>query len=201
MSEKQFNDPYASREQEKYDNPVPSRETILELIAQQQSAMNREQIQHHFQIDDDERQEGMRRRLKAMERDNQLVWVKGYYHHVDDFPLITGIVSAHRDGYGFVFAEDSDDDIFLNQREMQQLFHGDRVNVRIINQDKKGRRGGVVAEIIQRNTHKITGISRRTGERWLIKPEHKYIREEIFIEKEENTPGLEEGQVVVLEIT
>jgi len=97
---KKLNDPYADREKENYDNPVPSREFIIDLIESQGKPLDRAQIIQLFDLSDPNQLEGIRRRLKAMERDGQLVWIKGYYHLISEFELLEGIVSAHPDGFG-----------------------------------------------------------------------------------------------------
>jgi exoribonuclease R len=50
----------------------------------------------------------------------------------------TGIVQGHRDGFGFVIPDDGKLDIFLSEREMARVMHGDRVIVRITGTDRKG---------------------------------------------------------------
>jgi ribonuclease R len=58
------NDPYADREKENYENPVPSREFILDLIEAQGKPLSRDQIIELFELDDPNQLEGIRRRLK-----------------------------------------------------------------------------------------------------------------------------------------
>ncbi|PLA73411.1 ribonuclease R, partial [Hydrogenovibrio sp. SC-1] len=62
-------DPHASREADKYDNPIPSREYIIELLENEQKPLRIKQIATLLDIDDDERFEALSRRLKAMVRD------------------------------------------------------------------------------------------------------------------------------------
>ncbi|MFK5895157.1 MAG: ribonuclease R [Pseudomonadota bacterium] len=195
-----LNDPYADREKENYENPVPSREFILDLIESQGKALNRDTIIKLFDLSDPNQLEGIRRRLKAMERDGQLVWIKGYYHLISEFELLEGIVSAHPDGFGFLLAEDGGEDVFLSQREMKLLFHEDRVSVRVTGTDRKGRRHGVVAEVITHNTHTITGLYTSVIGRAMVIPDHKKIQQDIYVDENDKT-DVQEGQIVVIEIT
>jgi ribonuclease R len=195
-----LNDPYADREKENYENPVPSREFILDLIKSQGKPLDRAQIIQLFDLSDPNQLEGIRRRLKAMERDGQLVWIKGYYHLISEFELLEGIVSAHPDGFGFMLAEDGGEDVFLSQREMRLLFHEDRVAVRVTSTDRKGRRHGVVAEVISHNTHTITGLYTSVTGQAVVMADHKKIQQDIIVAENDHTE-VQEGQVVVIEIT
>jgi ribonuclease R len=64
-------DPYAQREAEKYENPIPSRELILQLIEKIGKPLRRQQIAQLFGLESTENLEALRRRLRAMERDGQ----------------------------------------------------------------------------------------------------------------------------------
>jgi ribonuclease R len=67
-----LDDPYAEREAEKYENPIPSRELILQLIQQTGKPLRRQQIAQQFGLESADALEALRRRLRAMERDGQL---------------------------------------------------------------------------------------------------------------------------------
>ena len=58
-------------------------------------------------------------------------------------------MQGHRDGHGFLMRDDGDGDIFLPPNEMRAVLHKDRVKVRIVRQDRKGRPEGRVVEIIE----------------------------------------------------
>ncbi len=60
-------DPNYAKELAKYDNPIPSREFILQIIREQNSPMSKEEIFAALGISEEEQQEAMRRRLRAME--------------------------------------------------------------------------------------------------------------------------------------
>ncbi len=66
-------DPHAQREAEKYDNPVASRELILELLAEAEHPLSHGQICERLHVEDEQATDAIRRRLRAMERDGQLL--------------------------------------------------------------------------------------------------------------------------------
>lgn len=73
MTEKNITDPFEDREAEKYDNPIPSREFILELLKQNKAPLSRKNLSKLLGIKGEEQTEALRRRLRAMERDGQIL--------------------------------------------------------------------------------------------------------------------------------
>ena len=66
-------DPFASRESEKYENPVPSREFILEHLEDLGAPASFSKLCKQLELNEEERIEGLRRRLIAMSRDGQII--------------------------------------------------------------------------------------------------------------------------------
>ncbi len=193
-------DPFAKREAQKYENPIPSREYILDLLAEQPHPINRFQIEKILKLDDPDQKEGLRRRLRAMERDGQLYFNKRKcYEIISDQELLEGIVSAHPDGFGFVLAEDGGGDLFLGMRDMRTVFHGDRVQVRLVGVDKKGRREGALVKILEHNTKTVVGQLEERDAVLMVVPDHKCINHDVII-ADEHTYGAETGQMVMVEI-
>lgn len=95
-------DPNYQEELAKYENPIPSREFILDTIRQHNAPISKEELLTTFAIQNEEQQEAMRRRLRAMENDGQLVFTKRKrYALPEKLDLLKGTVLGHRDGYGF----------------------------------------------------------------------------------------------------
>ena len=194
-------DPFAQREAEKYENPIPSRELILQLIEQAGKPLARKDIADTFHLESEEDLEALRRRLRAMERDGQLLFNRGQqYCLVDNKNLIVGRVIGHADGFGFVRPDDGSDDLFLSPREMNPLLHNDRALVRVAGIDKKGRREGALVEILERNTHQIVGrLYKEDGFTYVV-PDNKNIAQTVLIPKG-GIGKARQGQIVIAEIT
>ncbi|MDH5445235.1 MAG: ribonuclease R [Gammaproteobacteria bacterium] len=192
-------DPYAKREKEKYDNPIPSREFIMELL-DEHGTINREQIAALLNLTDEDQLEALRRRMRAMERDGQVIYTrKGGYGLVSKMDLIKGRVQGHRDGFGFLIPDEGGDDLFLSAREMKSLMNGDRVMVHVKGIDRRGRREGGVIEILERNTHTVVGRLFVEGGVCFVVPDNKRLTQDILIPKE-NLAGASHGQIVSVEI-
>ena len=109
-------------------------------------------------------------------------------------------MQGHRDGHGFLIRDDGDGDIFLPPNEMRAVLHKDRVKVRIVRQDRKGRPEGRVVEIMERPAHPIIGRLLNEGGIWIVAPEDKRYGQDILIPKVGIGTG-KPGQVVVVELT
>ena len=147
---KPVDDPYAERESGQYDNPIASREHLLELIGQQ-GPLSRRQLLKQLGIKGQQGREALRRRLRAMERDGQLVFRKHdeCFYIPDPNAMLSGKIDAHRDGYGFLLLADQED-IYLNEREMRQVFHGDEVLVTPMGRSRRGVVEGKIEQVVSR---------------------------------------------------
>jgi ribonuclease R len=201
MSEKKVQDPFSTREAEKYDNPIPSREFILELLIQNNRPLTRRSIGKLLGLSGEEQTEALRRRLRAMERDGQLLRNrKSAYGVMSKMNLVTGRITGHQDGFGFLIPDEGGDDLFLSQREMQVALHGDRAVARVTGIDRRGRKEGAIVEIIKHANERIVGrLFSDAGVYYLI-PNNRRISQDILIQAE-NLMSAKEGQIVEIEIT
>jgi ribonuclease R len=82
----------------------------------------------------------------------------------------TGRVEGHRDGHGFVRRDDDGAPIYLAPAEMRSVLHGDRVRVRVVRHDRKGRPEGRVLDIVERPRRPIIGRLLLEGGAWIVAP-------------------------------
>ena len=144
--------------------------------------------------------DGLTRRLNAMERDGQIKPDRAGNYKLTHSPnFIEGRVSSHRDGFGFLLPDDGSDDLFLPEKEMQKVMHGDRVQARIVGTDRRGRPEGTIVEVMERaNTHVIGRLLNENGV-WVVAPEDKRIGHDVLLA---GPPGkAKAGQVVSVELT
>jgi ribonuclease R len=113
---------------------------------------------------------------------------------------IEGTIQGHRDGHGFVQRDDGESDIYLPPNEMRAVLHKDRVKVRIVRHDRKGRPEGRVVEIVERPPQPIIGRLLHESGIWLVAPEDKRYGQDVLIPKSA-TGTAKAGQVVVVELT
>ncbi len=193
-------DPYAQREAAKYEQPIPSRELILQLIEQRGKPIGRKQIAAEFSLASEDQLEALRRRMRAMERDGQVLFNRRQqYCLVDKQDLIAGRILSYPDGFGFLKPDDTGEDLFLSPREMNQVLHNDRALVRVSGVDRKGRREGKIVEVLERNTHQVVGHFISEHGVQFVKPDNKKITQNVLIPKGESH-GAKKGDMVVAAI-
>ncbi|WP_181298201.1 ribonuclease R [Pseudomonas sp. Q2-TVG4-2] len=201
MADWQSLDPEAAREAEKYENPIPSRELIIKHLSERGSPAAREQLVEEFGLSSEDDIEALRRRLRAMERDGQLIYTRrGTYAPVDKLDLVCGRVSGHRDGFGFLIPDDRSDDLFLSPAQMRLVFDGDRCLARVAGLDRRGRREGAIVEVISRAHETIVGRYQEESGIGFVMADNPKIQQEVLV-----TPGrsmdAKPGQFVEIKIT
>ncbi|HEY8606393.1 MAG TPA: ribonuclease R [Noviherbaspirillum sp.] len=177
---------------------IPSREEILGILRTAAGAHDLQSLAAALGVKPEEI-DGLTRRLNAMERDGQIKPNRnGEYQLAHQTSFIEGRVSGHREGYGFLIPDDGGDDIFLPEKEMQKVLHGDRVQIRIVGLDRRGRPEGSIVEVLERaNTHVIGRLLNENGV-WVVAPEDKRIGRDILLS---GSPGkAKPGQVVTVEL-
>ena len=110
------------------------------------------------------------------------------------------MIQGHRDGHGFVSRDDGEGDIYLPPNEMRAVLHKDRVKVRVVRHDRKGRPEGRVVEIVERPPQPIIGRLLHESGVWLVAPEDKRYGQDVLVPKGA-TGTAKPGQVVVIELT
>jgi ribonuclease R len=196
-------DPHAAREARNYETPLPSRELVLQLLADQGIPLSAEQVYVLLDISDDER-EHFNKRLNAMEREGQIMRNrKGALCLTEKIHAIAGTVQGHPDGFGFLVPDDKEkhpEDLFLGPREMAQVMHGDRAMVRMAGVDRKGRPEGKIVEVLERSTSSLVGRVIQGQGVTIVAAEDKRINQDILIPYHMDM-GAKPGQVVMVELT
>ena len=193
-------DPNYAKELAKYDNPIPSREFILQTIRTHNAPMTKEEVFIALGITDEIQQEAMRRRLRAMENDGQLVFTKRKcYALPEKLDLLKGMVIGHREGFGFLQVEGKKEDFFIPNVQMQKVMHGDYVLAQPNGFDRKGRPEVRIVRVLEANKKQIVGrffIEQGIG---YVMPDDSRITRDILIPDNARL-GARMGQVVVVEL-
>ncbi len=194
-------DPHAQREAQRYDQPIASREMLLQVLAAQDGPMDDWALAQKLGLTAPDRYEALQKRLGAMLRAGQLLQNRrGGYVPAMQAELIAGSVIANPDGFGFLRPEAGGDDLFLPPYEMRKVSHGDRVLVSITGMDRRGRGDATIVEVLERRLTRLLGrYAEELGVAYVV-PDDKRIQRNVMIPQDARN-GAKSGQLVVAEIT
>lgn len=195
-------DPHAKREAARYERPIASREMILQLLASADGPLPLDAIAERLDITEPDRAEALGYRLRAMLRDGQLLQNRrGGFVPAQAVDLIPGVVIANPDGYGFLKPDTGHgEDLFLPPSEMRKVMHGDRVLANVTGIDRRGRREGAIAEVLERRLTRLIGrFETKAGVSYVV-PDDRRIQQDVMIPPDERGDA-RDGQLVVAEIT
>ena len=119
----------------------------------------------------------------------------------DSTGSVQGIISIHRDGFGFVRPETGGDDIFIPGKSVNNALHGDKVSVRAEkSRSQRGKLEGRVLAIIERANQRVVGRLQQSKRGAILVPEE--LRLTSFFNVPGNAVnGAVDGQQVVIEVT
>jgi len=194
-------DPQAEREAQRYARPIPSREAILALLEARGELLKEARIAEALGLDQAEDLDALHRRLTAMVRDGQLLLGRrGGYAPTEKLGLMAGTVLANAEGYGFLRPDEGGDDLYLSPQQMRLVMHGDRVLASVVGIDRRGRRQGAIAEVLQRRSPRLVGRVIIENGVMLVTPDDRRLQLDVVI-KPGGEHGARTGQIVVVEIT
>ena len=200
MSKKKSKDPFFSRECEKYEKPIPSREYILQILQEFGRPMSQRQLLQALDIIDEEKQEALSFRLRAMLRDGQLMQDRrGRYCLFARLNLRRGTIQAHPEGFGFFIPDDGSADMVLSATEMRSVMHADVVLAYQIGLDRRGRPEGKVHEIIEHANHRVVGRFFCEHGVGFVVPDSKRLTQDLTIPNDLQLNAVN-GQIVLVEL-
>lgn len=197
---KNTGDPQAEREARNYEHPVPSREAILLCLQDKGKPLNFSELCDALKIEGERDEDSFGRRLRAMERDGQLLRNRrNRYGLIDRMDLLPGRVIGHSDGFGFLKTDAEGDDLYLSSKEMRKVFHGDRVLARVTGTDRRGRREASIVEVVERKHDTIVGRYFSENNIGFVRAQDTRINQDIMIPAGDEA-GARDGQIVVAAI-
>ena len=194
-------DPFADREAQRYERPIPSREAILVLLSDHPELMKTEHIAKALNLTTEQDVNALTKRLAAMVRDGQVHQNRrGGYGVAQKLNLIPGVVLANADGYGFLRPDEGGEDLYLSPTQMRPVLHGDRVLASVVGVDRRGRRQGAIVEVLERRSSRLVGRVLIENGLVMVTPDDQRIHQDILIRPGEEL-GARQGQIVIAEIS
>ena len=194
-------DPHAAREAERYEHPIPSREAILDFLAERAQLMTAEAIAADLNLTRPRDFDALTKRLAAMLREGQLLQNRrGGYGVAQKLDLIPGTIIANAEGFGFLRPDAGPDDIYISPAEMRKVLHGDRVLLNVVGVDRRGRKQGAIAQVLERRASRLVGRVVVENGVVVVTPDDRRLHQDILIPPGKER-GAHSGQIVVAEIT
>jgi len=191
----------STRKSKPYKHPIPSQNQLIDFLNEAGKPMKIQEISKGFSLKGQRMRSLLVDRLHGMVRAGQILENRrGEYCLTAKLDLVTGTVSGHRDGFGFVVRDDGEpDDVYLSATQMRSLFDGDRVAIRITGLDRRGRAEGELVDVLERGTREVAGQFIRERGIGLVVPDNSRISHRILIPKGE-AGNAKAGDMVVVDI-
>ena len=188
------------RKAKSYKHPIPGRNELLDFLEKSGKPLNINNMMAELGLKGQRMRALLEEQLNKMVRAGQIIENRRReYCLTAKLDLITGTVSGHRDGFGFVIRDGGGDDVYLSAREMRPLFDGDRVAIKIVGTDRRGKPEGELVEVLERGVREVAGQFIRERGIGLVIPDNSRISHRILIAKGESGKA-KPGQIVVAEI-
>ncbi len=195
------NDPNRQQELERYQAPTASRTYILHALEKLGKPASYVELCECFGLDDDASKDKLHFRLRAMERDGEIIRDRNdIFGLIEHMNVKRGKVIGHADGFGFVSLEEGGKDWFLSPREMNNLIPGDIVLVRIKGLRSNGRVEASVVRIIEDGRNQFVGQFCVENNLSLVVPDDKKITFDILIQSDHGLKP-KQGEMVLVELT
>ena len=129
----------------------------------------------------------LRKTLRDLERAGEIARIrKDRYVLPAEADLITGKLSVHPAGYGFLMSEKpGESDVFIAAENVGTAMHGDRVVARISPEPPagriKGRREGRVIRILERAHDTVVGTLQRSRNFYYVVPDDPRFVHDIYV--------------------
>ncbi|PPI87814.1 ribonuclease R [Candidatus Pantoea edessiphila] len=179
---------------------IPSRKFIISFFKKKNKPIGYKELAKEMCLKNINNFEALRRQLRAMKRDGQLLFTRSQYYILPkNFNLIKGRVIGHRDGYGFLRVDGKKDDFYLSSEQMKLCIHGDFIIAQLIEIDRKGRKEARVIKVQKSRSKRIIGRYFRKLEHGFVVPDDNRLNFNIIIPLKFNL-NANQNSIVVVEI-
>lgn len=191
--------PKKKRNQPRPSTPPLYAGVILKLFKEVQRPMSRAEVIRQLRLKKRDKHI-IKDLLKDLVRQGKLIRIRRGYGLAEAMHCITGRLEIQRQGFGFVIPEDSRrKDVFVNQRDIGEAWHGDRVVVSVLGEPKKGRNAeGRIVRILERGRKTLPAkVIKKMGDEWLCRPSDPKLAFGIISTLKDESIELKSGDIVI----
>ncbi|MBI9079460.1 MAG: ribonuclease R [Pseudodesulfovibrio sp.] len=188
------------RKQPRPSSPPLSPPVLLALFKQEKKPLSRAEVVRHLKLKKRDKRV-VKDMLHELVESGKLIRIRRGYGLAESMRCITGRLEIQRGGFGFVIPEDSRrKDIFINQRDIGEAWHGDKVVAAVVGEGKGGRNvEGRIVRILERGrkTLPVKIFKKMTGGDWLCRPSDPRLGFGIIAKLKDEAINLTIGDIAV----
>jgi len=193
-------DPNLEFEKSRYAEPIASRELLLKHLAEAPEPLSAARLAKRLGLNTDAQRDALSKRLAAMVRDGQALYDENGYTTAGEAERVAGRVRGRASGEVLIMPNDGSAPLVLARADTATLMHGDRVEVRAVGVNDRGRRMARLIRRIGDAPVHVGGIWHTGPGRGRVTPEdpgHWYSVEVPLRDRN----GAEDDDNVIVEIT
>ena len=131
---------------------------IINVLKNSDKALTIFELQDKLNLKEVEEIRELGNLLRELEKETIIYHTnKDRYMMLEDSQLKKGIMRANKKGFGFVEVENSEDDIYVAQEDMNGALHDDEVLVEITSKKNIDRLEGRILKVIKRRENRYIG--------------------------------------------
>jgi len=180
--------------------PPLSISLLLELFKEVRRPLSRAEIIRHLKLKKKDKHV-VKDLLHELVEQGKLIRIRRGYGLAESMHCITGRLQIQRGGFGFVVPEDSQrKDIFINQRDIGEAWHGDKVVAAVVRENKGQKNDeGRIVRILERGRKTLpvrVYKQMRSGD-WLCRPTDPRLAFGIICELKDESIEVKPGDIAV----
>ncbi|QJB56681.1 ribonuclease R [Pseudodesulfovibrio sp. zrk46] len=189
-----------TRKQPRPSTPPLSTSGLLKLFKQVKRPLSRAEVIRQLKLKKKDKRM-VKDLLADLVEQGKLIRIRRGYGLADAMHCVTGRLEIQRGGFGFVIPEDSRrKDIFINQRDIGEAWHGDKVIAAVISENKGQRNNeGRIVRILERGrkTLPVKVYKQMRGGDWLCRPTDPRLAFGIICELKDESIELKRGDIAL----
>jgi ribonuclease R len=193
-------DPNLELEKSRYAEPIASRELLLKHLADAPEPLSAARLAKRLGLNTDAQRDALGKRLAAMVRDGQALQSEQGYSTAAEAERVSGRVRGRASGEVLIMPDDASAPLVLARADSATLMHNDRVEVRAVGVNDRGRRMARLIRRIGDSPERIGGVWHTGPGRGRVTPEdpgHWYSVEVPLRDRN----GAKDEDYVIVEIT
>ena len=189
-----------SKSKNKVEHPELKQRALEAFQRYPDEPMNYKQTAKKMGVNDDATKRLIPVLLEEMKTEKLIEGVaRGRYRLSYETGCVIGKVDMTAHGYAYIISPESEDDVFVSQKNLRESLHGDTVKVHLFARRKSAKLEGQVVEVVERARTSFVGTIGITDSFAFMIPDSRLMPYDLFIPQGKQG-GAKDGQKVVARI-